>query len=276
MRIRVHVPNVIAPIAAYVADPEHALTENAFELTMRKVPGGYAVDGITRRVKGEASTVHTPKRPATAHTHNIKNYKDQQCHVGWPSGEDMHWVFALAVSRAKQGLPEPVVHLCSAVEATYIIVCWLPRLAELSAAAVASNGDDILAHFASAHGHRCERGADDEDHPCGSEFVTMAHAYRFTGKQCERHAGERARCVLPDTHRREAARLHSGPVFCVGHFPHDMYPDGKLSEGHERYCRKNGPRHLRDINFGKFDHKGSIRATHTSEYVDVTLGPMYL
>lgn len=104
----------------------------------------------------------------------------------------------------------------------------------------------------------------------------MAHRYRFTGKACERHAGERAQCARPSAHRQEAARLHPGPVFCAGYVPHDRYPDGKLDRGHERHCRKDGPRHLRDINFGRFDHKDSIRVTHSSEYVDVTLGPMYL
>ena len=273
MRVRISIPDVVKKIAAYVTDPEHAEREHAFELTMRPFPGGYTVDGIAEHVRGETSTVHTPKTAASAHTHNIKNYKIQQCHVGWPSGEDMHWIFSLAVSRAKEGLVEPVVHLCSAVEATYAIVCAVPNLAALEDRAVESNARDILAHFASAHGHRCDRGAKREGRPCGSRFVKMAHAYRFTGKACERHAGEDAVCTRASAHRKKAAELHKGPIFRVAYIPHELYPNGVRAPG---YCGADAERHLSDINFGHFDAKGTIRVTHAASHVDINVGPLFL
>jgi len=273
MKVRVSVPNVIAKIAAYVADPEHAKREHAFELSMAKRGAAYVVDSVTERVRGETSTVHTPKRPATAHTHNIQNYKDQQCHVGWPSGEDMHWIFSLAVSHAKQGVPEPVVHLCSAMEGTYIIACSLRALASMPDDDVGRAGDDILAHFASAHGHRCSRGAKRERHPCGGAFVRMAHKYRFSGPRCERHAGESESCSAAGAHRRLAASLHRGQVFSVRFVPHALFPGGAHSRG---YCRNDGPRHLRGINFGRFDMRGSVRVPLDLDYVEVELGEAFV
>ena len=66
------------------------------------------------RVKGEKSSVRTPKGIINYHTHPWQCYKDEGTAYGWPSGEDM----AMNMYYAKQGT---MVHIVFTLEGSYVI-----------------------------------------------------------------------------------------------------------------------------------------------------------
>ena len=271
MIVRVHVANVIAKIAQFVADPSLAQAEHAFHLSFEeRERGTYYVDSIEATRKGQTSSVSTPRELASAHTHYIENYRQQQCHVGWPSGEDMRWVFGVAAEHGGG----PIVHLCAALEGTYIVACHLHDRA-LTPKLMERNARDIFAHFSSSHGHRCNPGRIDEGSPSAAAFVKLAHAFRFTGPLCERHAGESATCAPATPARRHAAKLYGErQIFFVTFVPHELAPRGGVRT--ETYFGRDAETHLANINGRFFDHADTVRVAHAGPYADVRLGPRVL
>jgi hypothetical protein len=268
MIVRVHVESVIAKIAQFVANPRLAQAEHAFHLSFEeRGRGTYYVDAIEATAKGTVSSVSTPRELASAHTHYIENYRQQQCHVGWPSGEDMRWIFGVAAEHGGG----PIVHLCSALEGTYIVACRLYDLT-LTPDLMERNGRDIFAYFSSSHGHRCNPGRKDEGSPGAAAFVKLAHAFRFTGPLCERHAGERSTCTPPTPHRRHAAALYGEKqVFFVRFVPHQLAPRGGVRT--RTYFGRDAETHLANINGRFFDHAGTVRVDHDGTYADLRVGP---
>jgi hypothetical protein len=247
---------VLATIAGFVATPSRV--EYAFELDFEPRDADYYVERVLSRVAGTKSSAPTPRVAASAHTHHIENYRDQQCHVGWPSGDDMRWIFGVALERRSV-----VVHLCAAVEGTYIVACDLQG-APLDHA----NGEDIFRYFSSAHGHRCAPGHGDEDYPSADAFIRLAHAFRFTGPLCERHAGEGPVCARAARHRARAAkRLGDAQVFFARFVPHDLAP--RTTAAPRTYYGVDARAHLANINDGHYDHAGTITVPPTDGYVDL-------
>lgn len=258
-RVRIS-SDVLETIAGYVAPPR-AKAEYAFALSFEPRDGDYTVERILETTAGTMSSAPTPRVHASAHTHYIGNYREQQCHVGWPSGDDMRWIFGVAVE-----LGSLVVHLCAAVEGTYIVACDLhgaPRDALARA-----NGEDIFRYFSSSHGHRCAPGHEDEDFPSADAFVELAHAFRFTGPLCERHAGEGATCARAERHRRRAAKaLGRKQIFFARFVPHELAPRATGAPG--TYYGADARAHLERINAYAYDHAGTIRYRRDGPYVDL-------
>ena len=255
---------VLSKIAEYVATPALAEAEGkgaeyAFALSFKQEGADYHVDEITRTIAGSRSSAPTPSERASAHTHYIENYRAQQCHVGWPSGEDMRWLFGVA--RQHGAL---VVHLCAAVEGTYIVACDLH-----GAKPSHENGEDIFAYFSSSHGHRCAPGHEEEGFPSAEAFVALAHAFRFTGPVCERHAGEEKECSRARPHRERAAGdVGAKQIFFVKFVAHSLLP--KLTPGRGRtrtYYGRDARAHLKNINAGCYDHEGTIVFPAAEKYV---------
>lgn len=250
--------DVLETIAGYVAPPR-AKAEYAFALSFEPRDGDYYVERILETTAGSMSSAPTPRVHASAHTHYIENYRDQQCHVGWPSGDDMRWIFGLAVE-----LGALVVHLCAAVEGTYIVACELHGATREELAS--QNGDDIFSYFSSSHGHRCAPGHEDENYPSADRFVELAHAFRFTGPLCERHAGERATCRRSERHRRLAAKaIGKRQIFFARFVPHELAP--RETDGQRTYYGADARAHLARINAYAYDHAGTIRYKRDGPYV---------
>jgi hypothetical protein len=258
--------DVIATIARRVATPEFAGAEWAFELSFEPRGENYYVEKILGEEAGTTSSAPTPRAFASAHTHYIENYREQQCHVGWPSGEDMRWIFRLAVEKGAL-----VVHLCSAVEGTYIVACYLHG-ASPEARQADANGEDIFRYFSSSHGHRCAPGHNDEDYPSAEAFIQLAHAFRFTGPICERHAGEGATCTRASKHRESFAKaIGKKQIFFAKFAPHKLTPvkSAKTYYGTSMYYGSGARAHLENIKQYNYDHPGAISFKKTSRYVDL-------
>lgn len=264
-RVRISA-SVLAEIATYVATPDIAGadgngSEYAFWLSFEKRDDDYYVDEIIEAKQGQRSSAPTPSERASAHTHHIENYRDQSCHVGWPSGEDMRWLFG--VSLKYHGAL--VVHLCSAVEGTYIVACCLH-----GAQPSHENGKDIYKYFSSSHGHRCFPGHEDEGYPSADAFVALAHAFRFTGPACQRHAGEDTECDPARPYRERAASDVGGKqVFFVRFVRHDLRP--KRGRRTRTYYGRDAKAHLANIRDGAFDHEGTIKVPALGDYVDLVV-----
>ena len=254
--------DVLAAMAEYVATPPPPKAEYAFELDFVPRGADYHVERIVETWAGTGSSAPTPRVTASAHTHYIGNYKEQKCHVGWPSGDDMRWIFGVAVEKGAL-----VVHLCAAVEGTYIVACYLHGASRKVLAAHA-NGADIFRYFSSSHGHRCAPGHDDEDYPSADAFIELTHAFRFTGPLCERHAGEGAVCAPASNSRaRTAKALGKKQIFFARFVPHELKPRSESTPG--TYFGADARAHLANIRSGAFDHPGTIRFNKTSEYVEL-------
>ena len=261
---------MLAIIARYVATPENAAenaaakgkgAEYAFGLSFDQRGDDYYVETITKKIAGKTSSAPTPMMRASAHTHYIQNYRDQRCHVGWPSGEDMRWLFGVSLHYGG-GL---VVHLCSAVEGTYIIACSLH-----GAQPSVTNGQDIFNYFSSSHGHRCFPGHEDEGYPSADAFVKLAHAFRFTGPACERHAGQEMQCALSSEDRKLAAE-EVGPkqIFFVRFVEHQLRPTrGRRTR---TYYGRDAKAHLANIQSLAFDGEGTITVPPLGKYVDIVV-----
>jgi hypothetical protein len=102
--------------------------------------------------------------------------------------------------------------------------------------------------------------------------VKLAHAFRFTGPLCERHAGESATCTRPTPHRRDAAKLYGErQIFFVTFVPNDLTPRGGVRT--ETYFGRDAETHLANINGRFFDHADTVSVAHAGPYADVRLGP---
>jgi hypothetical protein len=255
--------DVLATMAEYVATPPPPAAEYAFELDFLPRGVDYHVENIVAQWAGTGSSAPTPRVHASAHTHYIGNYKEQKCHVGWPSGDDMRWIFGVAVEKGAL-----VVHLCAAVEGTYIVACHLHG-ASPQALSAHANGEDIFRYFSSSHGHRCAPGHEEEGFPSAEAFVALAHAFRFTGPVCERHAGEEKECSRARPHRERAAGdVGAKQIFFVKFVAHSLLP--KLKPGGQRtrtYYGRDARAHLKNINAGCYDHEGTIVFPAAEKYV---------
>jgi hypothetical protein len=190
--------------------------ECACALEWRVEPGDVVrVHGHAEPVRGDESSVRTPSAPATAHTHTIGNYERQRCFVGWPSGEDMRWIFEEACGGAF------LLHVCVALEGSYAVTVN-PAVRGLEPRDAEALRDDVYRYFSSRHGHRCGAGAEAERYPCALYFIRLASEYRFDGPMCEQHAGEAAVCEAPSAARRRAAGVVAGPVFAARFVPHEL------------------------------------------------------
>jgi hypothetical protein len=198
------------------------------------------VRAVRDESEGGSSSVSTPSAPVTAHTHGIANYEEQDCFVGWPSGEDMRWVVAEAHKGAF------LAHLCVALEGTYAVTAN-PRLRELPADVVDDACEDVYRYFSSRHGHRCGRGAEDERYPCALFFLELASGFSFGGGLCVQYAGDAARCTKRSEYADIAARvLGDEPVFGVRFLPHVLHT---VDEGEVPFetLRNEPERHRRRI-----------------------------
>ncbi len=209
---------VLDALAARLFEP----VECACALEWHAHAGGVAVTGLGPVARGDQSSVDTPSGAATAHTHNIANYEEQDCFVGWPSGEDMRWVFREACAGAF------LAHVCVALEGSYVLMVD-PAVAALDEADRDALEDDIHAYFASRHGHRCGRGAKQMRFPCALYFMRIARAFRFDGALCTQHAGREPVCVPQTAARARAARVCPGAVFAVAFVPHELRTRGGAS-----------------------------------------------
>jgi hypothetical protein len=78
-------------------------------------------------IKGDSASVDPPIAPVSLHTHPISCYEDEDCHWGWPSGEDMR-------ESIRHSLGGNVAHFVFTVEGTYAITvnpCLLDYLRTL-------------------------------------------------------------------------------------------------------------------------------------------------
>jgi hypothetical protein len=173
------------------------------------------VTSLRSTTEGTLSNVDTPSAAITAHTHGVRNYEEQDCFVGWPSGEDMRWT----IGEAQKG--SFVVHLCVALEGTYAITVN-PLVSGLSDATIEALMDDVFRYFSSRHGHRCGQGAVSERFPCAMFFLQLACEYRFSGQMCQQFAGAEVTCARPSAARVAAAKVIGGRVFAVRFLPHTL------------------------------------------------------
>ncbi len=211
--------NLLQHLAAHVLRPN----EHAFELV-----GDAVLHGTGPQTSmGSMRSVATPSAAASAHTHAIGNYVEQDCFVGWPSGEDMRWVMKEAIEQAGAFR----THLCVALEGTYAVTTCpgLHALGALGHEQQAELLDDVYDYFSSRHGHRCGRGAVAESFPCALYFLRLAARYAFDGGKCEQFAGQAERCAPRSDARRAAAGAVPGRVFHCTFVPH------RLSTGAAEY-----------------------------------------
>jgi hypothetical protein len=109
-----------------------------------------------KTIKGDAASVDPPIAPVSLHTHPKSCYEEEDCHWGWPSGEDMR-------ESIRHSIGGNVAHFVFTVEGTYAITvnpCLLDYMKELT------NGDEtdqlnlgellfyIDRYFVSFHGIR--------------------------------------------------------------------------------------------------------------------------
>lgn len=208
--------DVLRTMGGFVFQPN----EHAFVLSFDVEDDACVVRAVRDSSEGGTSSVSTPSAPVTAHTHGIANYEEQDCFVGWPSGEDMRWV----IGEAHKGTF--LAHLCVALEGTYAVTAN-PRIRELPADLIDDVCEDVYRYFSSRHGHRCGRGAEAERYPGALYFLELASRFSFGGGLCVQHAGDAARCTRRSDYAEVAASVMGDePVFGVRFLPHTLHATG--------------------------------------------------